>query len=518
MRTQATESLAAWPADLRPYRGVLVLSGYGLDIRVWRGRLRVADGIGRDRRQGLVHRATGGLRRLVVLGHTGSVSLDAVRWLSDIGAGYIQLDADGRVLAALGPQGSDRPGLRRAQARALDTHLGDGIARRLVAEKIAAQAETLAAVDRVAPVDDIAIDSLRSAAAALHVAVGRNEIRVAEARAAASYWSAWSAVPVVFARRDAGDLPAHWRTFGARSSPLTGAPRLAANPSNALLNYLYALLEGEAAIAARIVGLDPGLGVFHADQPSRDSLAADLMEPVRPLVDRFVLGLLADRHFAAADFHETRQGVCRVTPALAADLAATAPVWASAVGRVAEDVADLLTDSNAPRSTTPITGRRRAASRPGGARIRPAVPRTPRQDGCTNCGEATQPGRRTCSVACASMARAENEAAFVAAGVRSLEALRQAGFQTAVPPAARRRIGTRASETLAAAREWQRSNTWPADLSAFERDILPGLAEVPLAALVEATGLSVGYCRRVKAGLAAPHPMWWETMRQIGGS
>lgn len=114
MRTQAIDSLAAWPADLRAHRGVLVLSGYGLDVRVWRGRLRVADGIGHDRRQGLVHRATGGLRRLVVLGHAGSVSLDAIRWLSDVAAGYLQLDADGQVLAAFGPQGTDRPGLRRA--------------------------------------------------------------------------------------------------------------------------------------------------------------------------------------------------------------------------------------------------------------------------------------------------------------------------------------------------------------------------------------------------------------------
>src|SRR5258707_10555927 len=216
MRAQAIDSLAAWPADLRPHRGVLVLSGYGLDVRVWHGRLRVADGIGHDRRQALVHRATGGLHRLVVLGHTGSITLDAVRWLADVGAGYLQLDADGRVLAAFGPQGSDRPGLRRAQARALDTGIGDGIARRLVAEKIAAQAETLVAVDRLLPISDVVIESLRSVAAALHVAVGRDEIRVAEARAAVSYWSAWSAVTVQFARRDAADLPAHWRTFGAR--------------------------------------------------------------------------------------------------------------------------------------------------------------------------------------------------------------------------------------------------------------------------------------------------------------
>ena len=204
------------------------------------------------------------------------------------------------MLAAFGPQGTDRPGLRRAQARALDTEVGDDIARRLLAEKVAAQAETLVAVDLVVPVAKVAIESLRSAAATLHVAVGR--------------------------------------TVGTRGSPLAAGPRLAVNPANAILNYVYAILGGEASIAGRLVGLDPGLGVMHADQLNRDSLAADLMEPIRPLVDHFVLGLLADRFFSAADFFETRQGACRITPALARDLTATAPVWARAVGRVAEDV------------------------------------------------------------------------------------------------------------------------------------------------------------------------------------
>jgi hypothetical protein len=89
------------------------------------------------------------------------------------------------------------------------------------------------------------------------------------------------------------------------------------------------------------------------------------------------------------------------------------------------------------------------------------------------------------------------------------------GFQPELAPAARRRIGTRASETLAAAREWQRSNPWPADLAAFEREIRPGLAAVAEPVLAAATGLSLGYCRRVKAGLASPHHMWWEALRAL---
>src|SRR5687767_11047932 len=54
--------------------------------------------------------------------------------------------------------------------------------------------------------------------------------------------------------------PEHWRTFGGRASPLTGSPRLSVNPANAILNYLYAVVESEAGLASVALGLDAGLG------------------------------------------------------------------------------------------------------------------------------------------------------------------------------------------------------------------------------------------------------------------
>ena len=56
-----------------------------------------------------------------------------------------------------------------------------------------------------------------------------------------------------------------------------------------MLNYMYALLESEARLAAAALGLDPGLGFIHVDTPARDSLACDLMEAARPQVDAYVL-------------------------------------------------------------------------------------------------------------------------------------------------------------------------------------------------------------------------------------
>jgi CRISPR/Cas system-associated endonuclease Cas1 len=42
-----------------------------------------------------------------------------------------------------------------------------------------------------------------------------------------------------------------------RGSLLTSSPRLAINPANAILNYLYAILEAETRLACLTLGLDP---------------------------------------------------------------------------------------------------------------------------------------------------------------------------------------------------------------------------------------------------------------------
>src|ERR1035438_229214 len=58
--------------------GVLTLFGYGIQVRVDRGHLLVEDGIGSERRQFRLPRVGHGLRRLVVTGNDGMISLAAV--------------------------------------------------------------------------------------------------------------------------------------------------------------------------------------------------------------------------------------------------------------------------------------------------------------------------------------------------------------------------------------------------------------------------------------------------------
>lgn len=78
------------------------------------------------------------------------------------------------------------------------------------------------------------------------------------------------------------------------------------DPVNVCLSLGYTLAQFEAARQAQIAGLDPLLGALHAPAAGRESLACDLVEPVRPQVERFVHDLFAGGELRAADF--TRAG------------------------------------------------------------------------------------------------------------------------------------------------------------------------------------------------------------------
>lgn len=125
---------------------------------------------------------------------------------------------------------------------------------------------------------------------------------------------AWTPVELRFPAKQLARIPQHWRIFGERQSPLTENGRKGVTPINAILNYRYAVAAAEARIAVRSAGCDPGLGILHADRPGRDSLAYDVLEPVRPFVDAYVLRLAREHTFARDDFFETLQGVCRIMP------------------------------------------------------------------------------------------------------------------------------------------------------------------------------------------------------------
>ena len=441
-------------AARRPRGGVtgsvLVLSGYGLRIAVERGHLVLQDGIADRRRRRRLSRIQRDITRIAIIGHAGTISLDAIRWLHDVKIPLIHLDTDGRVLALVAPEGPDHPTLRRAQARAVDSELGIALMRDLLRQKIDGQERVL----RRFTAGQLALPQMELSRRALAVARDLPSLRAAEAQAAAAYWGAWRRVRLAFRVSDQDRVPEHWLTFGTRASALSGSPRLAVNPANAMLNYLYAILEAEARIALLAVGCDPGVGIQHADQRARDSMACDVMEAIRPEVDAWLLDYWEGRTLRRQDFLELRNGQCRLMPVLARELAQAAGLWAWKLGEVVEEVAQRLysvaTSSEQPRrwaqgSRKPVAG--------------PPLP-TPLTE-----------GRRS----------------------RSRSHLQQSGDSGVSRP-----IVTLPTITK----------------EEFLQRVVPALRMISPREIAAKVGLSEAYCAKVRAGRGLPHRRHWEAFAQ----
>ena len=61
---------------------------------------------------------------------------------------------------------------------------------------------------------------------------------------------------------------------------------------NAVLSFLYTICTNDIASALECVGLDPYIGVYHTLRPGRVSLACDIVEEFRTVVDRLVISAI----------------------------------------------------------------------------------------------------------------------------------------------------------------------------------------------------------------------------------
>ena len=106
-----------------------------------------------------------------------------------------------------------------------------------------------------------------------------------EGVAARAYFAALSA-----------QAPAGWAFHGRSRRP----PR---DPVNAALSLGYTLLHGEAVRESQIAGFDPLLGFYHELDHGRESLACDVVEPLRPAIDGLVWRLFEERQLRPEHAH-----------------------------------------------------------------------------------------------------------------------------------------------------------------------------------------------------------------------
>lgn len=223
--------------------------------------------------------------RVVCFGSVG-VSAGVRSWALATGVDVVFASRRGSYLGSMVGASAGRTDRVRAQILVSDRPEARTVQVAIVDAKVAKQIVVLQRFGRREHVEVVgpAIHQLRQCLKLLPGCTSPQEVMGVEGAAAAAYFPALG-----------GILPAEL-AFAVRSRQ----PPM--DVANSALSFLYTVLLGECVTAAYAAGLDPHIGVLHADQDRRPSLALDLVEEFRPyVVDQVVLeaarsGALQARH------------------------------------------------------------------------------------------------------------------------------------------------------------------------------------------------------------------------------
>ncbi len=282
----------------------LLLHGFGTSLRV-NGRTLEVDWRSEGRKESYRPQQLP-FDSVVVDSLAGSVSFEALRFLAIHDVPVTLLRWNGTVLSTILPRGPSNGELRVAQVQAYSNPASRlGIAREFIREKVSKTVSLAEHLSRTLPVEP---DPIRKEGGSDQ---GRslNDLRVYEARVAQAWWKEYTKA-VEFLWPAAG--------FVSRRSPQRSWNNSAADPTNALLNYGYSLLESLCRSSLVSVGLLPEIGFLHETSPAKLPLVYDLQEPFRWLVDLSVLEVLRDKKLdRKRDFIVTENYHVRLRPAAA---------------------------------------------------------------------------------------------------------------------------------------------------------------------------------------------------------
>ena len=262
----------------------LHLSGYGVKVRVrnleTRSKLEVRDGrdsIAKPHVTSFYRPRRFPYTSIIIDGHSGYLSLQALHWLSRNKIPVFVMNFDGSIISSILPPMPVRANSRAAQLEAShESSVKFKIARALVEAKIARSIQLLEWVAERYNISQYVLLAKREALK-LRRARTVGAIRSVEGRVALKYWAAYGKV-----------LP---EALDFQGCMTTSHQNNAADPVNAALNYGYGFLEGECRRAINAVGLEPSIGFLHdfSDYQTKQSLVYDLEEPFRWLIDLTVM-------------------------------------------------------------------------------------------------------------------------------------------------------------------------------------------------------------------------------------
>jgi len=273
----------------------LLISGFGTNISVDKRRLIVQNKLENQRYEFYPHQIKHD--SVIVDGHTGSISFEAMRWLVKHNIPITMLNWNGNLLSVTLPKEPVSSKLRLKQYEIYqDEKRRYDIAYPIVKEKIKQSINLLNELSRyynTVGINKIKSESKREAMFKLESTYDYRNLMMYEGRIADIYWSQ---ILKIFNKLNSEF------NFISRNNTLNSHNRNASDEVNALLNYGYAILESEVRKDLNSIGLDPSISFLHELSNSRASLVYDVQELYRWLVDLSVIQLLEEKKLKKADF------------------------------------------------------------------------------------------------------------------------------------------------------------------------------------------------------------------------
>lgn len=281
----------------------LLLNGHGIRIWVDSAKLHIRDGrfsTEEEPKEYVFAPKSIDVDSIILYGQSGNISIEAIRWLVKHGVQVTVLNWDGKLLTTMLPPESVQVQTKFAQYRAFeDERKRLEIAKKCIEAKFVRTELVLDYLKQRYPEVDA---DLSGDAAKLKDARTIREVMGAEGAVAAFYWQEFQKI-----------IPEKLE-FDGRNQGRTNRPMGAPDTVNCMLNYGYSLLEAECLRAINSVGLDAHVGFLHEMAPGKYSLAYDLQELFRFLVDLAMIHLIETDAMEKKDFIRTESYTLRLRP------------------------------------------------------------------------------------------------------------------------------------------------------------------------------------------------------------
>ncbi|WP_420545474.1 CRISPR-associated endonuclease Cas1 [Nitrosopumilus sp.] len=242
---------------------------------------------------------------IIIDGHTGNITFEAMRWLSKHNINLTLLNWNGQLLANLLPEQPKSGKLRIKQyQKYLDSEARFEIALKIVQAKIEHSLNLLEELSRFyesvditkirksAEKEDLFLLDIMKNNGKQDISKSIKQLMTYEGRIAGIYENLI---------RIFNQLNPEFNFTGRKNKSNSGNYN-ASDEVNALLNYGYAILESEIRKVVNAVGLDYSIGFLHEINQSRTSLVYDIQELFRWIIDVSVIQLLEEKKVKKSDF------------------------------------------------------------------------------------------------------------------------------------------------------------------------------------------------------------------------